>query len=102
MSEPASKGLFQSYPRALPLTGIAVLLTVLLLSLTGGNSDKTATQKVTAQAATTETQNTTNKTANSNKTALNRSAGEEIIRDYLISNPELLMEVQQALETKLA
>ena len=102
MSELNPKGLLQSYPRALPLTGIAVLLTVLLLSLTGGNSDKITTQTVAAQETTTTPQKVAKTAPNTAAASLNRGAVEEIVRDYLMNNPELLLEVQQALETKLA
>lgn len=96
------KDLMQSYPRALPLGGAAVVLTGLLLAFTSADENSGDKQAATTTESAVKTQQVASAAPAASTPALDRGAVEGIVRDYLMKNPEILLEVQQALETKMS
>ncbi len=120
------KSLHSDYPLALPTLGGLAALALVLAALVGGESKAPSSQ--TAQTSTSQPSKPQTSTvaeallgdtpttqarqpvkvssANTNSAAtstagLDKTAVEEIVRDYLMTNPEILLEVQQALEVKM-
>jgi protein-disulfide isomerase len=71
-------------------TGIAVAFGMLAFGYTAGQPQRAIAENVPPQAA----------AASTPSSELDRKEVELIVRDYLLANPEILLEVQQALETK--
>lgn len=113
MNTPNLKSLHADYPKALPTLGILGALSLGLLTFAGGSTkapalaqkqDATSTPQANVQAAKPAASTAVEQATAPIKVAAastDKSAVEAIIRDYLMSNPEILLEVQQALEVKM-
>jgi len=106
------KSLIAENPAAVPVLGVLAALGIGLFAYDSGAPEANKTKAVTAASApatapASEKTKTAAKPANMNatkvasNTAIDRPAVEKIVRDYLMTNPEILLEVQQALEIKM-
>ena len=118
MKSPQANKFLNDFPWALPVAGVATVLTIIFAVAAGGKDEpmesaKAETNKVvqlasaeqTGTAATTGAAKSAAGVSNGEKKAvavMDRSQVEFIIRDYLMKNPEIMIDVQQALETKIA
>lgn len=126
MNFPNVKTIHTDYPAALPTFGVLGALTLGLMLFSGGETTQpkpaatengsTATQQVATTATSTtstdaaaakpdpeKSKGATTSTAPAKVAAAapDRAAIEGIVRSFLMENPEILLEVQQALEVKM-
>ncbi len=112
-----ARKLMADYPRVLPVAGTLVALALMLALVTGDSTAQKTGEAVAATAQSeqlTVTPGTDPESSASNSVSAprviqvaaatagtDRAAVETIIRDYLLQNPEILLELQQALEIKM-